>query len=122
MSTGKVVQVIGPVVDVEFSLNDKLPDINNALIIQKDNDDTLTVEVSLELGDGVVRTVAMDGTDGLRRGMTVEDTGSSITVPVGKETLGRVFNVLGKPLMVVQNSVQTQNVTRFIGMRLNMMN
>lgn len=67
MSTGKVVQVIGPVVDVEFSLNDKLPDINNALIIQKDNDDTLTVEVSLELGDGVVRTVAMDGTDGLRR-------------------------------------------------------
>ncbi|MCB7464345.1 MULTISPECIES: F0F1 ATP synthase subunit beta [Lactiplantibacillus] len=98
MSTGKVVQVIGPVVDVEFSLNDKLPDINNALIIQKDNDDTLTVEVSLELGDGVVRTVAMDGTDGLRRGMTVEDTGSSITVPVGKETLGRVFNVLGKTI------------------------
>ena len=98
MSTGKVVQVIGPVVDVEFSLNDKLPDINNALIIQKDNDDTLTVEVSLELGDGVVRTVAMDGTDGLRRGMTVEDTGSSISVPVGKETLGRVFNVLGETI------------------------
>lgn len=98
MSTGKVIQVIGPVVDVEFSLNDKLPDINNALIIQKDNDDTLTVEVSLELGDGVVRTVAMDGTDGLRRGMTVEDTGSSITVPVGKETLGRVFNVLGETI------------------------
>ncbi|QRQ98117.1 F0F1 ATP synthase subunit beta [Lactiplantibacillus plantarum] len=98
MSTGKVVQVIGPVVDVEFSLNDKLPDINNALIIQKDNDDTLTVEVSLELGDGVVRTVAMDGTDGLRRGMTVEDTSSSITVPVGKETLGRVFNVLGETI------------------------
>ncbi|MCW6126019.1 F0F1 ATP synthase subunit beta [Lactiplantibacillus plantarum] len=98
MSTGKVVQVIGPVVDVEFSLNDKLPDINNALIIQKNNDDTLTVEVSLELGDGVVRTVAMDGTDGLRRGMTVEDTGSSITVPVGKETLGRVFNVLGETI------------------------
>ncbi|WP_270224417.1 F0F1 ATP synthase subunit beta [Lactiplantibacillus pentosus] len=98
MSTGKVVQVIGPVVDVEFSLNDKLPDINNALIIQKDNDATLTVEVSLELGDGVVRTVAMDGTDGLRRGMTVEDTGSSITVPVGKETLGRVFNVLGETI------------------------
>ncbi|WP_048000188.1 F0F1 ATP synthase subunit beta [Lactiplantibacillus herbarum] len=98
MSTGKVVQVIGPVVDVEFSLNDKLPDINNALIIQKDNDDTLTVEVSLELGDGVVRTVAMDGTDGLRRGMAVEDTGSSITVPVGKETLGRVFNVLGETI------------------------
>ena len=98
MSTGKVVQVIGPVVDVEFSLNDKLPDINNALIIQKDNDDTLTVEVSLEFGDGVVRTVAMDGTDGLRRGMTVEDTGSSITVPVGKETLGRVFNVLGETI------------------------
>ncbi|RRK10786.1 F0F1 ATP synthase subunit beta [Lactiplantibacillus garii] len=98
MSTGKVVQVIGPVVDVEFSLNDKLPDINNALIIHKDDDQTLTVEVSLELGDGVVRTVAMDGTDGLRRGMAVEDTGSSITVPVGKETLGRVFNVLGETI------------------------
>jgi len=98
MSTGKVVQVIGPVVDVEFSLNDKLPDINNALIIKKDGDETLTVEVSLELGDGVVRTVAMDGTDGLRRGMAVEDTGSSITVPVGKETLGRVFNVLGETI------------------------
>ncbi|BDZ31415.1 F0F1 ATP synthase subunit beta [Lactiplantibacillus sp. WILCCON 0030] len=98
MSTGKVVQVIGPVVDVEFSLNDKLPDINNALLIHKDGDDTLTVEVSLELGDGVVRTVAMDGTDGLRRGMAVEDTGSSITVPVGKETLGRVFNVLGETI------------------------
>ncbi|MFC6163433.1 MULTISPECIES: F0F1 ATP synthase subunit beta [Lactiplantibacillus] len=98
MSTGKVVQVIGPVVDVEFSLNDKLPDINNALIIHKDGDETLTVEVSLELGDGVVRTVAMDGTDGLRRGMAVEDTGSSITVPVGKETLGRVFNVLGETI------------------------
>ena len=98
MSTGKVVQVIGPVVDVEFSLNDKLPDINNALVIKKDNDETLTVEVSLELGDGVVRTVAMDGTDGLRRGMEVEDTGSSITVPVGKETLGRVFNVLGETI------------------------
>ncbi|CAM3025047.1 F0F1 ATP synthase subunit beta [Lactiplantibacillus plajomi] len=98
MSTGKVVQVIGPVVDVEFSLNDKLPDINNALLIHKDNDETLTVEVSLELGDGVVRTVAMDGTDGLRRGMAVEDTGSSITVPVGKETLGRVFNVLGETI------------------------
>ena len=98
MSTGKVVQVIGPVVDVEFSLNDKLPDINNALLIHKDGDETLTVEVSLELGDGVVRTVAMDGTDGLRRGMAVEDTGSSITVPVGKETLGRVFNVLGETI------------------------
>ncbi|WP_137624716.1 F0F1 ATP synthase subunit beta [Lactiplantibacillus pingfangensis] len=98
MSTGKVVQVIGPVVDVEFSLNDKLPDINNALLIHKDGEETLTVEVSLELGDGVVRTVAMDGTDGLRRGMAVEDTGSSITVPVGKETLGRVFNVLGETI------------------------
>ena len=85
MSTGKVVQVIGPVVDVEFSLNDKLPDINNALIIQKDNDDTLTVEVSLDLDDGEVRTVAMDGKDGMRRGLTLEDTGSYTPVPGGKE-------------------------------------
>ncbi|MCH4165674.1 MAG: F0F1 ATP synthase subunit beta [Lentilactobacillus diolivorans] len=95
MSTGKVTQVIGPVVDVEFSLDDKLPEINTALVIHVSDKKNLVVEVALDLGDGVVRTIAMDGTDGLRRGMEVENTESSISVPVGKDTLGRVFNVLG---------------------------
>lgn len=96
MSTGKVVQVIGPVVDVSFE-ND-VPDINNALVIDKGNGETLTVEVSLELGDGLVRTIAMDSTDGLQRGMDVTNTGKPISVPVGEATLGRVFNVLGEPV------------------------
>lgn len=98
MSSGKVVQVIGPVVDVEFPLSDKLPDINTALHIMKEDGSFLVTEVLLELGDGVMRTIAMDGTDGLRRGMEVENTESSISVPVGDDTLGRVFNVLGDPI------------------------
>jgi len=98
MSTGKVVQVIGPVVDVEFPLNDELPDVNTALNIKKDDGSVLVTEVALELGDGVMRTIAMDGTDGLRRGMEVENTKASISVPVGDDTLGRVFNVLGDPI------------------------
>ncbi|GAB6092481.1 F0F1 ATP synthase subunit beta [Furfurilactobacillus curtus] len=98
MSSGKVVQVIGPVVDVEFPLDGSLPAINNALLVKRPNQKDLTVEVTLELGDGVVRTIAMDGTDGLQRGMEVEDSGGSISVPVGEDTLGRVFNVLGEPI------------------------
>ena len=98
MSSGKIVQVIGPVVDVEFPLDGTLPAINNALLVKRPNQKDLTVEVTLELGDGVVRTIAMDGTDGLQRGMEVEDTGGSISVPVGEDTLGRVFNVLGEPI------------------------
>jgi F-type H+-transporting ATPase subunit beta len=98
MNTGQVVQVIGPVVDIAFPSDTKIPDINNALVIEKGDQTTLTVEVSLSLGDGVVRTIAMDSTDGLQRGMTVTDTGKSISVPVGEETLGRVFNVLGEPV------------------------
>jgi F-type H+-transporting ATPase subunit beta len=98
MSTGQVVQVIGPVVDVAFPLDGQIPAINNALIIDKGNNEKLTVEVSLALGDGVVRTIAMDSTDGLQRGMSVEDTGAPISVPVGEATLGRVFNVLGEPV------------------------
>ncbi|GAA3610620.1 F0F1 ATP synthase subunit beta [Secundilactobacillus similis DSM 23365 = JCM 2765] len=98
MSSGKVVQVIGPVVDVAFPLDEKLPDINTALHIKQDDGSFLVTEVTLELGDGVMRTIAMDGTDGLRRGMEVENTESSISVPVGDDTLGRVFNVLGDPI------------------------
>lgn len=98
MSSGKIVQVVGPVVDVGFSVDQTLPDINNALIVYKNNDEKTKVvlEVALELGDGVIRTIAMESTDGLQRGMEVFDIGQSISVPVGKETLGRVFNVLGE--------------------------
>ena len=98
MSSGKVVQVVGPVVDIEFPLDEKLPEINDALKIKESDNKTLTTEVALELGDGVVRTIAMDGTDGLQRGMEVENTGAPISVPVGDDTLGRVFNVLGEPV------------------------
>lgn len=98
MGKGEIVQVIGPVVDVEFPLDKDLPDINNALCVTNNNGDTLVLEVTLELGDGVLRTISMESTDGLRRGMEVEDTGAPISVPVGKDTLGRVFNVLGDPI------------------------
>ncbi len=99
---GKIVQVMGPVVDVMFE--GEMPKINNALTIDipaKENNGIaikLTLEVSLFLGGGVLRTIAMDSTDGLVRGMPVKDTGKPITVPVGKVTLGRVFNVLGEPI------------------------
>ena len=98
MSSGKVVQVIGPVIDVQFPLSEKLPDINNALNVERADGSNLVVEVALELGDGVMRTIAMDSTDGVQRSAKVEDTGASISVPVGKETLGRVFNVLGESI------------------------
>ena len=95
MSVGHIVQVIGPVVDVEFPLDESLPDINTALTVTKSDNTTIVLEVALELGDGVMRTIAMESTDGLQRGTEVKDSGGPISVPVGKETLGRVFNVLG---------------------------
>jgi F-type H+/Na+-transporting ATPase subunit beta len=104
MSQGKIVQVIGPVVDVEFETG-KLPPIYNALLVQGvENKDVfaysqkLTLEVAQHLGESHVRAVAMAATEGLSRGMTVEDTGSPITVPVGKETLGRILNIVGEPV------------------------
>lgn len=97
MSLGKIAQVVGPVVDVRFQQEDKLPEINNALVVYKNDEEKtkIILEVALELGDGLVRTIAMESTDGLTRGMEVLDTGRPISVPVGKETLGRVFNVVG---------------------------
>src|SRR5947199_1725014 len=96
--TGKVIQILGPVVDCRFS-SDTLPEIYNALEI---NDPArnihLTCEVAQHLGDDIVRTVALSTTDGLVRGMDVVDTGAAIQVPVGEETLGRVFNLLGKTI------------------------
>lgn len=97
MSKGKVVQVIGPVVDIEFPV-DQLPTIYNAVTIQGKSGDVdidLTVEVMQHLGDNTTRCIAMSSTDGLMRGMEAVDTGAPISVPVGPGTLGRVFNVLG---------------------------
>ena len=100
MATGHIVAVIGPVVDVKFDL-DHLPAIYNALTVDYEvggERKSLTLEVAVQLGDGVVRTVAMDATDGLVRGLEVVDTGNAISVPVGEATLGRIFNVLGQPV------------------------
>ena len=96
MNKGRVTQIMGPVVDVKFD-GGKLPEIYNALRIKQDAID-LTLEVAIHLGDNTVRTVAMSSTDGLVRGLEVEDTGAAISVPVGDVTLGRVFNVLGEKI------------------------
>ena len=94
MSLGNVVEVIGAVVDVEFP-RDSVPKIYDALRIDEKN---LTLEVQAQLGDGIVRTIAMGTTDGLRRGLSVSNTGAAINVPVGQKTLGRIMNVLGEPI------------------------
>ena len=94
MSTGNVVQVIGAVVDVQFPRGE-MPKVNEALMIESVD---LTLEVQQQLGDGVVRTIAMGSTDGLRRGTEAKNTGSAISVPVGQATLGRIMDVLGRPI------------------------
>ena len=100
MSKGHVTQVMGPVVDVKFD-DENLPEIYNALTVQivtdsaQEGDNLLTLEVALHLGDNTVRTIAMSSTDGIQRGMEVENLGRPISVPVGDVTLGRVFNLLG---------------------------
>ncbi len=100
-ASGKIVQVMGPVVDVEFP-NGKLPAIYNALKLTNkeinDLPDNLTLEVAQHLGENVVRTIAMDTTDGLARGVAVRDTGEQIMAPVGREVLGRIINVIGEPV------------------------
>jgi F-type H+-transporting ATPase subunit beta len=98
LRTGKIVQVIGPVVDIRFPTED-LPPIYNAIkITDKDAGIDLTLEIEQHMGDNMVRTVAMSSTDGLVRGMDAVDTGGPISVPVGEGTLGRVFNLLGEPI------------------------
>jgi F-type H+/Na+-transporting ATPase subunit beta len=96
-ATGKVIQITGPVVDVEFPAG-HLPAIYNAVEIERDGQEPLVCEVQQHLGNNWVRTVAMTTTDGLARGVSVVDTGAPITVPVGEVTLGRVFDVLGRPI------------------------
>ncbi len=101
MSQGKIVQCIGAVVDVEFP-RDQIPKVYDALIVPGDDSSVaekgLTLEVQQQVGDGVVRTIAMGSSDGLRRGMLVTNTGNQITVPVGHGTLGRIMDVLGRPI------------------------
>ncbi|MBR2397880.1 MAG: F0F1 ATP synthase subunit beta [Clostridia bacterium] len=108
VAKGKVAQVMGPVVDVRFE-EGFLPEINNALTM-KIGEKTLTVEVSQHVGDNIVRCIAMSSTDGLKRGTKVVDTGKPISVPVGRATLGRIFNVLGD---VVDNRPAPEGVERW---------
>merc|ERR1712080_695279 len=95
VAAGKVVAVIGAVVDVQFE--EELPAILNALEVQ-DNKVRLVLEVAQHLGENTVRTIAMDGTEGLVRGQECVDTGNPIMIPVGPETLGRIINVVGDPI------------------------
>ena len=97
--TGEIVQIIGPVLDVRFE-EGELPEIYHALTVKREDksDEIVTAEVQQHLGNNWVRAVAMQSTDGLRRGMKVTNTGGPITVPVGKDTLGRLFNVVGEPI------------------------
>ncbi|MDH3425211.1 MAG: F0F1 ATP synthase subunit beta [Acidimicrobiia bacterium] len=108
MSNGRIVKVAGPVVDVEFPPGD-LPEIYHALefdISLNEQTRTVTAEVAQHLGDSLVRAIAMQATDGIRRGTEVRNTGQSISVPVGDKTLGHIFNVLGKTLDVPPDSIQ----------------
>ena len=102
MSIGQIVQVIGAVVDIEFT-GGEMPKIYEALVLEQDESNTLaeaglTFEVQQQLGDGVVRTIAMGSSEGLQRGMKVKSTGRGISVPVGPKTLGRIMDVLGRPI------------------------
>src|SRR6202012_375284 len=106
---GKIKQIIGPVVDVYFGGGSKLPEIYNALELTRENGDKLVLEVQQHLGEDSVRTIAMDGTEGLVRGMAVTDTGKAIAMPTGEAINGRLFNVTGDaidglPAVSKQNS------------------
>ena len=94
MSSGKIVQIIGAVIDVEFP-RDQVPSVYDALVVDGKG---LTLEVQQQLGDGVVRTIAMGSSEGISRGLSVENTKAPISVPVGTETLGRIMDVLGNPI------------------------
>ena len=107
-NVGKVIQIIGPVIDVKFDTG-KLPDLLGAIEIEYDGK-TVVCEVASQIGDDVVRCIAMSGTDGMPRGIPARDTGTGITVPVGKETLGRIFNLLGEP---VDNLPAPENAERW---------
>ena len=105
---GTVIQVMGPVLDIRFA-DDQLPKLLSAILV-KNGDTTITAEVAQHIGDNVVRCIAMSSTDGLQRGTEAEDTGAPISVPVGDECLGRVFNLLGEP---IDNKPQVDAQTRW---------
>ncbi|MDY6980290.1 MAG: F0F1 ATP synthase subunit beta, partial [Pseudomonadota bacterium] len=94
MSSGKIVQIIGAVIDAEFP-RDQMPKVYDALLVEETG---LTLEVQQQLGDGVVRTIAMGSSEGLKREASVTNTGAPISVPVGRKTLGRIMDVLGNPV------------------------
>ena len=96
-NSGKITAVIGPVVDVSFEENN-LPKILNALEILKDDGSTLVLEVQQHLGEDTVRTISMSGTEGLKRGMPVKDLGQAISMPIGDDIKGRLFNVVGEAI------------------------
>ena len=96
MNTGKIHQIIGPVIDVKFDA-ENMPELNNAIEITLEGR-RIVAEVSQHVGDDVVRCIALSSTDGLKRGMEAVDTGGPIAVPVGKEVLGRLFNVIGETI------------------------
>ena len=108
MSVGRIVQVIGPVVDVTFD-SGGLPEIHTALRVSNpaidDREGNLVLEVAQHVGEGTVRTISMDTTDGLVRGMTVENTGAPICMPVGSGVLGRILNVVGEPVDQVSPTI-----------------
>ena len=108
ISTGKVSQIIGPVVDVEFSgENNILPRIYDSLEIKKTDDSILVLEVQSHIGENTVRTVSMDSTDGLSRGTDVVATGNPIQMPIGEEIYGRLFNVIGDAIDGLGNLPKT---------------
>ena len=115
MATGKIVQVIGAVVDVEFP-QDAVPRVYDALEVQNGNE-RLVLEVQQQLGGGIVRTIAMGSSDGLRRGLDVKDLEHPIEVPVGKATLGRIMNVLGEPVDM-KGEIGEEGVGRFTAQHL----
>ena len=95
---GYISQIIGAVVDVSFDNEDDIPNLLDAMVVQKDDGSSLVLECQQDIGENTVRTIAMDSTDGLRRGLPVIGTGSPIIMPVGDEIRGRLFNVIGDPI------------------------
>ena len=116
MSKGKITQIIGAVVDVKF--DGELPEILSALEC-KNGDNRLVLEVAQHLGESSVRTIAMDATEGLKRGDDVTATGAAIQVPVGPETLGRIINVIGEPIDE-KGEVKTKKSGQFTELHLNL--
>ena len=115
---GRVIQITGPVVDIEFPTG-QLPAIYNAVQVEREGKEPLTCEVQQHLGNSWVRSVAMTTTDGLPRGAAVRDTGAPISVPVGPNTLGRMINVLGEPvdemgLLLLHETPQPQEQLQFL--------